>query len=39
MPFPFIPSALGLCFLLMWALVAGIIIRDGQLAIQRDDRP
>jgi hypothetical protein len=36
MPFPLIPAALAVCFLLMWALIAGMIFRDGQLAVQRD---
>jgi hypothetical protein len=36
MPFPLIPAALALCFLLMWALIAGMIFRDGQLAVRRD---
>jgi hypothetical protein len=37
MPFPLIPTALGLCFLLVWAFIAGMIFRDGQIAA-RDDR-
>jgi hypothetical protein len=36
MPFPLIPAALALCFLLMWALIAGMIFRDGQLAVRRE---
>jgi hypothetical protein len=36
MPFPLIPTALGLCFVLMWAFVAGIIIRDSQISLERD---
>jgi hypothetical protein len=36
MPFPLIPTVLALCFLLMWALIAGMIFRDGQLAVRRD---
>ena len=36
MPFPLIPTALGLCFLLVWAFIAGMIFRDGQLAARRD---
>jgi hypothetical protein len=36
MPFPLIPTALAVCFLLMWALIAGMIFRDGQLAVRRD---
>jgi hypothetical protein len=36
MPFPFIPTALGISFFLMWALIGGMILRDGQLAAQRE---
>jgi hypothetical protein len=36
MPFPLIPAALAVCFLLMWALIACMIFRDGQLAVRRD---
>jgi hypothetical protein len=36
MPFPLIPAALAVCFLLMWALIGGMIFRDGQLAVRRD---
>jgi hypothetical protein len=36
MPFPLIPAALALCFLLMWALIAGMIFRDGQMAVRRE---
>jgi hypothetical protein len=36
MPFPLIPSALGLCFLLVWAFIAGMIFRDEQIAARRD---
>jgi hypothetical protein len=36
MPFPLIPTALGFCFLLMWAFIGGMIFRDGQLAARRD---
>lgn len=36
MPFPLIPTALGVCFFLVWAFIGGMIVRDGQLAAQRD---
>jgi hypothetical protein len=36
MPFPLIPTALGLCFLLVWAFIGGMIYRDGQIAARRD---
>jgi hypothetical protein len=36
MPFPLIPTALGICFFLVWAFIGGMILRDGQLAAQRE---
>jgi hypothetical protein len=36
MPFPLIPTALGICFFLIWAFIGGMIFRDGQLAAQRE---
>jgi hypothetical protein len=36
MPFPFIPTALAVGFLLMWALIGGLLFRDGQLAARRE---
>jgi hypothetical protein len=36
MPFPLIPTALGVCFFLVWALIGGMIFRDGQLAVRRE---
>lgn len=36
MPFPLIPTALGLCFLLVWVFIAGMIVGDGQRAARRD---
>ena len=36
MPFALIPTALGVCFCLVWAFIAGMILRDGQLAAQQD---
>jgi hypothetical protein len=29
MPFALIPTALGLCFFLVWAFIGGMILRDG----------
>ena len=36
MPFALIPTALGVCFCLVWAFIGGMILRDGQLAAQQD---
>jgi len=36
MPFALIPTALGVCFFVIWAFIAGMILRDGQLAAQRE---
>ncbi len=36
MPFALIPTALGLCFLLVWVFIAGMILRDGRLAATGD---
>jgi hypothetical protein len=36
MPFDLIPTALGACFFLVWAFIAGMILRDGQLAAHQD---
>jgi hypothetical protein len=36
MPFPLIPTALGLCFLLIWVFIGGMIFRDSQLAARCD---
>jgi hypothetical protein len=36
MPFAFIPTALGLCFCLIWLFIGGMVFRDGQLAAQRE---
>jgi hypothetical protein len=32
MPFALIPTALGLCFFLVWVFIGGMIVRDGQRA-------
>jgi hypothetical protein len=39
MPFPLIPSALGVCFFLIWLFIGGMILRDGQLDVQADREP
>jgi hypothetical protein len=31
-----IPAALGVCFLLVWALIGGMIFRDSQLAAENE---
>ncbi len=36
MPFALIPTALGVCFFLIWAFICGMILRDGQLAAERE---
>ena len=36
MPFALIPTALGVCFFLVWVFIGGMILRDGQLAAQQD---
>ena len=36
MPFPLIPTALSIGFLLVWALIGGMLFRDGQLAARSD---
>jgi hypothetical protein len=36
MPFPFIPTALAVGFLLMWALIGAMLFRDGQIAARRE---
>jgi hypothetical protein len=32
MPFALIPTALGLCFFLVWAFIGGMILRDSHRA-------
>jgi hypothetical protein len=32
MPFGLIPTALGVCFFLVWAFIGGMILRDGHHA-------
>jgi hypothetical protein len=36
MPFFLIPTALGVCFCLIWMFIGGMILRDGQMAAQRE---
>jgi hypothetical protein len=36
MPFALIPTALGICFCLIWLFIGGMIFRDGHLARQRE---
>ena len=36
MPFALIPTALGVCFCLVWAFIGGMILRDGQLSPHQD---
>src|SRR3954470_17854788 len=36
MPFAFIPTALGLCFCLIWLFIGGMVFREGQLTAQRE---
>jgi hypothetical protein len=36
MPFSLIPTALGVCFLLVWTFIGGMMFRDGQLATREE---
>ena len=36
MPFALIPTALGICFCLVWTFIGGMIFRDGQFAAQQE---
>jgi hypothetical protein len=36
MPFPLIPTTLAIGFLLVWVLIVGMLLRDGQLASRRE---
>ena len=36
MPYPLIPAALGVGFLLVWLLVGGMMFRDSQLGVQNE---
>ena len=37
MPFALIPTALGVCFFLVWVFIGGMIFRDTQLAAQSEN--
>lgn len=36
MPFPLIPTTLAVGFLLVWLLIVGMLLRDGQVASRRE---
>ncbi len=36
MPFALIPTALGVCFFLVWVFIGGMVFHDGQLATQEE---
>jgi hypothetical protein len=36
MPFALIPTALGVCFCLVWAFIGGMIFRDTQFANEQE---
>jgi hypothetical protein len=36
MPFSLIPAVLGVCFVLVWLFIGGMILRDGQFAVRRE---
>ena len=36
MPFPLIPTALGLSFLAVWIFIGGMILRQGRLAFKQE---
>jgi hypothetical protein len=36
MPFPMIPAALCVCFLLLWAFIGAMIFRGCQLAVEQE---
>ena len=36
MPFALIPTALGVCFCLVWVFIGGMIFRDTQFASQQE---
>ena len=35
MPYPVIPAVLGTSFVLIWAFIGGMVLRDGQLEARR----
>ena len=36
MPFPLIPTALGVSFFLVWLFIGGMIVHDSQLTVRRE---
>jgi len=36
MPFFLIPTALGVCFFVIWVFIGGMVFRDSQLAAQSE---
>jgi hypothetical protein len=36
MPFPLLPTVLGISFGLVWAFIGAMILRDGQIAARRE---
>jgi hypothetical protein len=36
MPFALIPTALGVCFCLVWVFIGGMILRDGHIAAEQE---
>ena len=36
MPFPLISTTLGICFVLVWAFIGGMLLRDGYVAARRE---
>jgi hypothetical protein len=36
MPFPLIPTMLAIGFVLVWVLIVGMLLRDGQFASRRE---
>ncbi len=36
MPFALIPTALGVCFCLVWVFIGSMVLHDGQLAARQD---
>jgi hypothetical protein len=36
MPFALLPTALGVCFILVWVFIGGMIFRDNQFATQQE---
>ena len=36
MPFPLLPTVLGISFVLIWAFIGAMVVRDSQLAARRE---